>query len=145
MVPRRKRRIPSATDGRANIRNINPHVETAGTDAAVGPVPQALTCFESSVNAPFRAKTRPDVLAPVVKVMLVRARMFPARLEPVPSVAELPTCQNRLQPEALFVKKIRELEAVVNVLPILKTKEALGSPRPSRNSVPVNWAEVEKQ
>jgi hypothetical protein len=33
------------------------------------------------------------MVAPVVNVMLVSARMFPANEEEVPSVAELSTCQ----------------------------------------------------
>src|SRR5579862_9376531 len=49
--------------------------------------------FVSSVTAPFLASSRPSTVAPVVAVMLVRARMVPRKLDPVPSVAELPTCQ----------------------------------------------------
>ena len=49
--------------------------------------------FVSSVTAPFLASTRPSTVAPVVTVMLVRARMVPRKLDPVPRVAELPTCQ----------------------------------------------------
>jgi hypothetical protein len=58
-----------------------------------GAAPQVLTLFVSSVTAPFRASSLPEVLAPVVNVMLVSARMSPANEVPVPSVAELPTCQ----------------------------------------------------
>ena len=53
--------------------------------------------FVSSVTAPLRASTRPSTVAPVVSVMLVSARIVPRKLEPVPSVAELPTCQKTLQ------------------------------------------------
>src|SRR5664279_6475282 len=47
----------------------------------------------SRVTAPFRASVRPSIVTPVVTVTLVRARMLPRNVEPVPSVAELPTCQ----------------------------------------------------
>jgi hypothetical protein len=47
----------------------------------------------SKVTAPFRASARPSTVAPVVSVIEVNARMFPRNVEPVPSVAELPTCQ----------------------------------------------------
>jgi hypothetical protein len=47
----------------------------------------------SIVTAPFLASARPDRLAPVPKLMLVSATMLPLKAVPVPSVAELPTCQ----------------------------------------------------
>src|SRR5450830_406231 len=99
----------------------------------------------SSVTAPFRARSLPDAFAPVVKVMLVSARMFPANEVVVPRVAELPTCQNTLQFDPPLMTWTTELLAVVSVLPIWKTKTALGSPWASRVSVPVNWADDEKQ
>lgn len=49
--------------------------------------------FVSSVTAAVRASSRPWRVAPVVAVMAVSARTEPIRCEPVPSVAELPTCQ----------------------------------------------------
>src|SRR3989442_12369017 len=52
--------------------------------------------LESSVTAPVRANSRPSTAAPVVTVMEANARMFPLNTEPVPSVAELPTCQKTL-------------------------------------------------
>ncbi|HEY5478118.1 MAG TPA: hypothetical protein VIJ84_00730, partial [Gaiellaceae bacterium] len=48
--------------------------------------------FVSSVTAPLRASNRPSIVAPVVAVMDVRARTLPRKVEPVPSVAELPIC-----------------------------------------------------
>jgi hypothetical protein len=47
----------------------------------------------SKVTAPFRASVRPSTVALVVSVIEVNARMLPLNEEPVPSVAELPTCQ----------------------------------------------------
>jgi hypothetical protein len=58
---------------------------------------------------------------PVLMVMLAWAMMFPAILVPVPSVAELPTCQNTFPPQRLLSTMTAELVAVVSVLPILKT------------------------
>ena len=51
----------------------------------------------SSVTAPLSAMARPLLLAPVVTVMLLDATIVPAKLDPVPSVAELPICQKTLQ------------------------------------------------
>jgi hypothetical protein len=46
----------------------------------------------SRVTAPLRAKAAPQsIVAPVLAVMLVRARMLPAKEVVVPRVAELPT------------------------------------------------------
>jgi hypothetical protein len=53
----------------------------------------ALTVSESSVTAPLRASTRPLIVAPLVTVMLARAMTVPTKLDPVPRVAELVTCQ----------------------------------------------------
>lgn len=53
--------------------------------------------FVSSVTAPFLANKRPFIVAPVVAVTLVKARTVPSKVELVPSVAELPICQNTLQ------------------------------------------------
>jgi hypothetical protein len=50
----------------------------------------------SSVTAPLRARARPSTVAPLVTVIEVRARRLPVNTEPVPSVAELPTCVAQL-------------------------------------------------
>jgi hypothetical protein len=47
----------------------------------------------SSVTAPLRASRRPWIVAPVVAEMEVRASTVPTKVEFVPRVAELPTCQ----------------------------------------------------
>ena len=86
------------------------------------------TMLLSSVTAPVCAKALPDTLAPVFKVMLVSARMFPMNEVVVPRVAELPTCQNTLQPEPPLMMFTDELLAVVSVLPIWKMKTALALP-----------------
>jgi hypothetical protein len=89
-----------------------------------------LTEFVSSETAPFRANARPVSPAPVFRVMLVSARMFPRNVELVPSVAELPTCQNTLQRDVgpLLIMRTDEPLAVVSALPILKTNTALALP-----------------
>jgi hypothetical protein len=51
----------------------------------------------SKVTAPFRASALPCTVTPLVTVIDVRAKIFPAKTEFVPSVAELPTCQKTLQ------------------------------------------------
>jgi hypothetical protein len=71
----------------------------------------------SSVTAPFSARTRPSIVTPVVTVMLWAAKMVPTKLEAVPSVAELPTCQKTLHACAPFVSTTRLADAVVSVEP----------------------------
>jgi len=66
-------------------------VEVTGTSHA-----GTVTMLLSSVTAPFRARTLPDTLAPLLRVMLASAKMFPTNLVVVPRVAELPTCQKTL-------------------------------------------------
>src|SRR5688572_1433182 len=108
--------------------------------------PQVLTVLLSSVTAPLRASTRPDVSAPVVRVMLVSARMSPAKFVLVPRVAELPTCQKTLShalPPLMTVTD--EPLAVVSVLPILKRNSAFGLPSALSESAPVSCADVAKQ
>ena len=93
----------------------------------------------SSVTAPVLAHAAPQLIVePVFSVMLVSARMSPANDVVVPSVAELPTLQNTLPPCAPFSSETTEALAVVNVLPMLKTKTELGLPRPFRLRTPVN-------
>ena len=86
------------------------------------------TWLVSSVTAPVCAKALPCTVAPVVRVSLVRARILPVKDVPVPSVAELPTCQNTLQLCAPLIGRTEEVLAVVRVLPIWKMKTALGLP-----------------
>jgi hypothetical protein len=99
----------------------------------------------SIVTAPFRARALPETITRVVSVMLVSARMFPENRVSVPSVAELPICQNTLQLEPMLVMRTLELLAVVSVLPIWKTKTAAGLPWAFSVRVPVSWADDEKQ
>ena len=53
--------------------------------------------LESKVTSPFRASIRPSAIAPVCMAIDVNAMTVPKKEVVVPSVAELPTCQNTLQ------------------------------------------------
>lgn len=44
-------------------------------------------------TCPLRARVRPSTTAPVVTEMEVSAMTVPVKRDPVPSAAELPTCQ----------------------------------------------------
>jgi hypothetical protein len=55
-----------------------------------------LIVFVSMVTAPPRAKARPSTFAPVSSVIDVVAMIVPTKLDVVPNVAELPTCQKTL-------------------------------------------------
>ena len=57
--------------------------------------------------------------------------MVPLKTDPVPSVAEVPTCQKTFAALALPVRKIFRSELVVSVEAIWKMKTALASPPPS--------------
>ena len=53
-----------------------------------------------NVTVAVRASNLPFIVAPFVAVMEALAMMVPAKFEKVPSVAELPTCQNTSWAEA---------------------------------------------
>jgi hypothetical protein len=132
------------------MRSSNEPVEGSGTELGEPVVSQPAvsieTSFVSIVTAPFRAKALPHpILAVVLRVMLVSARMLPANAVLVPKVAELPTCQKTLSPSPPLVKATDEALAVVSVLPIWKTKTAFGLPCAFRVSAPVNCADDVKQ
>lgn len=65
-----------------------------GVGAAQKPL---IIVLESSVTAPLRARSCPCIVAPVVAVMEVKAKICPMKLLFVPKVAELPTCQKTRQ------------------------------------------------
>jgi len=82
----------------------------------------------SKVTAPFRARARPSIVAPVVIEIDVSAMMLPLNTEFVPSVAELPTCQKMHWAWAPPVSTIWRPASVMSVDPIWKMKVWLGSP-----------------
>jgi len=96
-----------------------------------------LTVALSRVTAPFLANTLHSTDAEVIKVALVKARIFPLKTEFAPRVAELPTYQNTLHACAPLVKRTMLEPAVVSVDEDLKIKTALGSPSASSVTVPV--------
>ena len=97
----------------------------------------ALTELVSIVTAPFRARALPDTMfAPVFRVMLASAIIFPLKLVLVPRVAEVPVWKNTLQALAPFIRTTDEPLAVVSALPILNTHTSVGPP--SRVTAPVN-------
>lgn len=96
-----------------------------------------VTVLESTVTAPLRASTRPSTFAPVVIVVDVKETMVPLKIEFVPSVAELPTCQMTLQACAPLRRTMELAPAVVSVEADLNIKTASGSFCASRVSVPV--------
>jgi hypothetical protein len=91
----------------------------------------------SRVTAPLRASARPVMVSPVCTVMEVRARILPWKAEPVPMVAELPTCQKTLQAWAPLVRTTELPESVRSVEEgAWKIQTAFGSPPASRVSAP---------
>jgi hypothetical protein len=106
-------------------------VVTAGAHSGL------VTVFVSKVTAPLRASNRPCTTALVLAVMEVNARREPTKVEPTPSVAELPTCQKMLQSWAPLMMATLLLGAVMSVDAAWKMNTAFGSPWASSVSVPV--------
>ena len=82
----------------------------------------------SRVTAPLRASARPITWVPVVTVTDVSAMIVPSKVDVVPSVAELPTCQKTLQAKAPFTTLTLLEEAVMSVEAIWKMKTEFGLP-----------------
>ena len=97
--------------------------------------------LSSRVTEPLRASARPSTVAPVIRLMDVRARIVPTKSVPTPKVAELPTWKKTLQGWAPLIRLVRLLVAVVSVEPIWKMKTELGSSWPSSVRVPVSCAD----
>ena len=76
--------------------------------------------------------------APVFAVTEVSARTVPTNCVPVPSVAELPTCQNTLHGSAPLIRLTVLSDAVIRVVPAWKMNTASGLPWASRVRVPVS-------
>ena len=92
--------------------------------------------FVSRVTAPLAASTRPCTVAAVPTVTDVFARTLPTNSEPVPSVAELPTCQKTLHSWAPLMTLTVLFEAVMSDESVWKMKTELGSPAPSSTNGP---------
>jgi hypothetical protein len=102
--------------------------------------PLTMVSLPLMVTVPFLASARP-VRVPPLRVMLVSAIIFPAKLLPVCMVADVPTCQKTLQGEAPPAKATVAPVAVVRVLPIWKIHTSVGLPVSVR--VPFRSAAVE--
>ena len=87
-----------------------------GTTAGAAQV-GLLTGLVSKVTAPVRANTLPLTEAPVFTVTDAKAKIVPAKLESVPSVADEPICQKILQACAPLTKRTRLADAVVKAEP----------------------------
>jgi hypothetical protein len=116
-------------------------VVPVGLDVSVGVVAggvlfggahiDASMTLSSSVTAAVRASRRPRTVADVVAVIDCIAMTVPWNAVVVPSVAELPTCQYTLHGVAAPMSSTELFEAVVSVVPIMKTNCASGSPSAS--------------
>ncbi len=95
-----------------------------------------------SVTAPLRASARPYTVTPSFIEIDVSARMEPTKVEPVPSVAELPTCQKTLHGCAPLTRFTLLPEAVVSDEPAWKMKTVSGSFCASSVSEPVSPSAV---
>jgi hypothetical protein len=71
----------------------------------------------SIVTAPFKARARPSMLAPVFSVMEVAAIIVPEKTEFTPRVAELPTCQKMFPGCAPLIRLIMLPTEVMRVDP----------------------------
>ncbi len=117
-----------------------------GTVVVVGGAHVGLsTVLLSRLTWPTRASRRPVTSAPVAAVIDWSARIVPTNTESVPSVAELPTCQNTLHGLGVLMTATTLPDAVVSAVPILKTNSASGLPWKSRVRAPLNKASEVKQ
>jgi len=109
------------------VNGLKP-LPSVGEVVGIPPHMEGMIRLLSSVTAALRAKALPFTVAPVFRVILVSASMFPTNVVVVSIVAELPTCQNTLQSWPPLITTTDEPGPVVSVLPIWKTHTALGSP-----------------
>ncbi len=95
------------------------------------------TVLSCRVTAPLSAINDPETSAPVLALMEFCAKIMPVKAVSVQRVAEFPTCQTMLQSWSPFINVTAELELVVSVDPIRRTKRALVLPWAFRISLPV--------
>jgi hypothetical protein len=89
------------------------------------------------VTAPLRARARPWTVTLLFTVIELRARMLPVKVEPVPSVAELPTCQNTLHAFAPLINVTVLPDPVVSDELVWKMNTEFALPAPSSVNGPV--------
>jgi hypothetical protein len=114
-------------------------VLVGAVEVEVGAVsqPGMVKVLLSRLTWPLRASARPATTVFVVTEIDVRAMIVPTKSEFVPSVAELPTCQKTWHAWAPLITLMSLAEAVIRVEAIWKMKTELGSPWPSRVTVPL--------
>jgi hypothetical protein len=94
-----------AGNARGSIEELRPVFGTPGTvDPPEPPVPPVVVqvagrviVLELRLTAPLRDRSRPCKVAPVFIVEVIRDMIVPTKVDPVPSVVELVTCQKTLQ------------------------------------------------
>ena len=84
--------------------------------------------LESRVTAPVRARSRPSTVAVEFAVIDASAMIVPAKVDPDPRVAELPTFQKTLQWLAPPINETALADAVIKVLAAWKMNTELASP-----------------
>jgi hypothetical protein len=97
----------------------------------------------SNVTAPTWVSALPVIVAPVAIVIDWETSRLPIKTEPVPKVAELPTCQKTLAAFAPLVRITMRPVVVVSVDAIWKTNTAFESPRASSVRSPDDMASEE--
>ena len=103
-----------------------------------------VTVFDSNETAPVCVNNLPSTTAPVFAEMDIAAMIFPLKIDVVPRVAELPTCQKILAALAPPARTTCVPAIVVSVDPIWKIHVAFGSPWASRVTFPAdNITELE--
>jgi hypothetical protein len=117
--------VPVGVTVAVGVSVVGGGVVDVGTQAGL------VITFVSSDTCPLRASSRPSTVAAVSAVMEVSASTVPLKLDAVPKVAELPTCQNTLQAKAPLVRMMLLADAVISVEATWKTNTELGLPWPS--------------
>lgn len=122
--------VPGAT--------VNP-----GSDGEVDPVRHVdlVMTLVSRVTAPFCARARPSIVAPVFTEIEVSARIVPMKSVPTSIVAELPTCQKMLQDCAPPVRTTLLPTPVMSVETAWKIQTSLGPPESVSGTGPVSDSE----
>jgi hypothetical protein len=135
--------VGGAVVGGAVVGGLVVGGEVVGDDVEVGVQVGTVMLSSSRVTSPLRASARPEIVSPVVTVIDVRARMVPVKVDPVPRVAELPTCQKTLQAWAPLLRITVLAESVRSIDPTWKMKTAFGSFCASRVSAPLTSSDDE--
>jgi hypothetical protein len=104
----------------------------------VGAQPASVKVSSSRVTAPVRARARPWTVTLLSTVTEAWARIVPTNTDPVPSVADEPTCQYTWQACAPLTSAMVLDDAVMSVESVWKMNTASALPPASRVKVPVS-------